>query len=39
MDIRAVNERDIEMTKTSQGLTKFLHRSKQGEGPSIMIRH
>ena len=37
MDIRAVNERDIEMTKTNHGLTKFLRRSEGG--PSIMIRH
>lgn len=39
MSVHAVNEKNVEMVKTNHGLTKFLHRKKEGEGPEIMIRH
>lgn len=39
MSVHAVNEKNVELVKTGRGYTKFLHRSKEGDGPSMMIRH
>ncbi len=39
MSVYTANENSVEMVKTNRGYTKFLHRSKEGEGPSMMIRH
>lgn len=38
MGIHVVNERDIELVKTSQGRTKFLHQGEEPGEPNIMIR-
>lgn len=39
MGIHAVNEKDVEMAKSGRGYTKWLHVSKAGSGPEMMIRH
>ena len=39
MGVHTVNEKSVEMVKTSQGFTTFLYRSNGEEGPTIMIRH
>ena len=38
MEMRVVNERDVEEVKTTRGYSKFLVQHEKGEGPSIMIR-
>ncbi len=37
MSVHAAQEKEVEMVKSSHGLTKLLHQWK--EGPTIMIRH
>jgi len=39
MGVYAVNENNIQLAKSHHGLTKWLHVSKGGAGPEMMIRH
>jgi quercetin dioxygenase-like cupin family protein len=39
MAIYSVNENDVEKVKSGRGYTKWLHVSKNGSGPEMMIRH
>jgi quercetin dioxygenase-like cupin family protein len=39
MAIHVVNENEVEKVKSGRGFTKWLHVSKGGSGPEMMIRH